>query len=427
MEILVGTFQGIASDISAIWGMFLAIWYIAIPILFYPVFMLLWMDHIQTKYAMTISYTLLEVIPPQNLEKSPQLMESIYIPLAGILSTFNVLEEFVEGRFTNKFSFELVGEAGSVRMLIRTPTGFRNLVESHLYAQYPDVEIREVEDYVGNVPSVMPNREWDLWGTDLVLVGPDPLPIKTYDYFEESVTGKMIDPMAGMIEALGKVGPNQMAWFQMVIVPVMEKWSVDKETRDFIEEFAGNKKKKKNVGIIEGVIGQLSEFLKNLFPAMFQSPTWEHATEDKAMDPLDLRLTPGKRKALEALEANVGRNVFSTKMRFVYLGRRENFTKSVVSSFIGSLKQFADMNLNSFKPDNTSKTFANFVAREPRLRYRQRKIFRRYKDRDTDGKKFILSTKELASVYHMPDMGVISPYLQRVPAKKGGAPANLPI
>lgn len=426
MELLLGTFQGMGADIASAWRLFSLVWYIVLPIMFYPIFLLLWLDHVQTKYAGTIEYVLLEVFPPQNLEKSPKIMESLYSAMAGILSTFNVLEEFVDGKFTTKFSLEMVGESGIVHLYIRTPKPYKNLVESHLYAQYPDVEIHEAEDYIYDVPGVMPNKEWDLWGTDMQLVGPDPLPIKTYDFFEEDITGKMIDPMAGLIEALGKVGMDQKTWFQIVIVPLNESWS--KEGHELVEELAGRKKKVKKVSIIGGVIEGVGEFTKNIIPALFQQPVWAKKGEEKVGDdPLDLRLTPGERKALEALEANVGRNVFKTKMRFVYLGRREQFSKSVVSSFIGGIKQFADMNLNSFKPDNTSKTFANFFAREVRLRYRQRKIFRRYKDRDTDGKTFILSTKELASVFHMPDMVVQSPYLRRVDAKKSSAPANLPM
>lgn len=426
MELLLGTNQGIGGDIAQAWRFFSWAGYIVLPILFYQLFKPLWMDHIQGGYLGTVQYTLLEIFPPQNLEKSPKLMESLYSAIAGILSTFNPLEEFVDGRVTNKFSLEMAGESGTVHMYIRTPKAFKMLIESHLYAQYPDVEIREVPDYVGDAPGVVPNKDWDLWGTDLALVGPDPLPIKTYDFFEEDITGKMIDPMAGLIEALGKVGPDQKTWFQIVIVPIHEGWS--KEGHELVEELAGRKKKVKKKSIIGGVYGEMAEVVMNIAPSFSKQPEWEKKAEDKkAEDPLDLRLTPGERKALEALEANVGRNVFKTKIRFVYLGRRENFTKSVVSSFIGGIKQFADMNLNSFKPDNTSKTFANFYMREMRLRHRQRKIFRRYKSRDTDGVTFILSTKELASIFHMPDMVVQSPYLRRVEAKKSSAPGNLPV
>lgn len=429
MDGSVGSILGSSSDLAQAWTVFSYAWYAVLPFILYPLFKVLWMDYIQDEYGATIQYTMLEIFPPQNLEKSPKLMESIYVSLAGILSTFNPLEEFVDGRFTNKFSFELVGEPGNVRMLIRTPKSFRNLVESHFYAQYPDVEIREVPDYVNDVPGVIPNKDWDLWGTDFVLTGPEPLPIKTYDCFEEDITGKMIDPMAGLFEALGKVGPDQKAWFQMVLVPIAEGWSKEKETQDFVEEFSGNKKKEKKKGILTELFEHTWDVASHIGTAFAEKPEWSVKKEEKKQqDPLDLRLTPGKRKALEALEANIGKNMFSVKVRFVYLGRREAFSKSVVSSFIGGIKQFSDTNyLNGLKPDNTSKTFANYYLRQSRLRYRQRKIFRRYKSRDREGKKVMFSTKELASLYHLPDMAVQSPYLRRVEAKKSGAPANLPV
>ena len=42
--------------------------------------------------------------------------------------------------------------------------GFRQLIESNIYSQYPEVEIVQVEDYTKNVPVDIPNRDWDLFG-----------------------------------------------------------------------------------------------------------------------------------------------------------------------------------------------------------------------------------------------------------------------
>ena len=47
-------------------------------------------------------------------------------------------------------------------------------------------------------PKGAPNRDWDLFGADIEFTKPDPYPIKTYHYYEEDVTGKMIDPLAGL-------------------------------------------------------------------------------------------------------------------------------------------------------------------------------------------------------------------------------------
>jgi hypothetical protein len=146
--------------------------------------------------------------------------------------------------------------------------------------------------------------------------------------------------------------------------------------------------------------------------------------------PLEFRLSPGQKKVLEALENNIGKQMFNTRMRHVYIGKRSVFSKQTgVSSFIGAIKQFNDFNLNSFKPEETSKTYANYFMAEERLRFRQRRILRRYRTRDTDPQstRFMLSTEELATIFHIPDMAVMAPTLTRVAARRGGAPMNLPI
>ena len=42
-------------------------------------------------------------------------------------------------------------------------------------------------------------------------------------------------------------------------------------------------------------------------------------------------------------------------------------------------------------------------------------------------KAFVLNIEELATIYHIPDIGVKSPLLPRVEAKKGEPPVGLPI
>lgn len=398
-------------------------WFIIFPIVFYYLFKTFWMYFVWVNFSNSVEYVLLEIIPPRNIEKSPKPMESVYAGMAGVLKTFNAVEEYVQGMLTPRFSLELVSDEGKAHFYLRTPRMFRNLVESQIYAQYPDAEINEVADYVDNAPRIIPNKDWDLWGTDFELVKPDPYPIKTYKYFEEDITGKMIDPLASLVETIGKLGPKQKIWFQYVIIPEKETWQ--STGLELVQEIAGRVKKPRNV--FDEILADLRDVFGNIFKAM--SGPVEFATkEDKAEEaPLEFRLTPGEKEVLKAVESNIGKNVFKVKMRFIYFGKRENFDRAVVSSFIGGLKQFSDLNLNSFKPNDISKTYANYILADERLRYRQRKIFRRYKDRDPDGVKFILSTEELATIFHLPDMSVVAPGIIHVEAKKGGAPANLPV
>jgi hypothetical protein len=429
-----GTLFANLGDLFSVMGsafsILMSVWFILFPPLLYFLFKLIWMLHVNGHYGSKIKWVLLEIIPPRDIEKSPALMESIFSGFAGVMKSPTAVEEFLKGEFPTSFSLEMASIEGQVHFYVRTQAGFQNLVEAHFYAQYPGVEVVEVEDYTNLVPKTIPNKDWDLWGTDFVFVKPDLYPIKTYRFFEETVTGKMIDPLGGLIETMGKTGPGQYIWLQYIITPYSEKWySTGQST---IDEFLG-KEKKKTQGLLSMVFHDLMDVFMNIGKGMFTSEvTFGGAgeTEKKVEQPLEFRLSPGQKKVLEALENNLGKQMFKTRMRHIYIGKRSVFSKQTgVSSFIGAIKQFNDFNLNSFKPDDATKTYANYIMTEDRLRFRQRRILRRYRNRDSDPQstRFMLSTEELATIFHIPDMAVTAPTLTRVAARRGGAPMNLPL
>lgn len=425
MEILFDSLKEAILSFKGAWQVFTQIWFLILPAPFYYLFKYAWMKHIRKRYAMSIEWVLLEIVPPRDIEKSPKPMESIFEGMAGVMKGFTPVEEFIDGMLPVSFSLEIVSIGGSVHFFIRTPKSFRNLVEANVYAQYPNAEIIETPDYINNVPKLLPNKEWDLWGVDFEFSRPDPYPIKTYKKFEEDITGTMDDPLSSVVENMGKIPPDQQIWFQYVIVPEPEKYY--EKGKEIIDELAGKKKKEKK-SFIGTVFKDLVDIIKNIIPAIYRPIEFESKAEEKKDEaPIEFRLSSGEKETLKAVEANVSRYFFKTKMRVVYLGKRENFSRSVVSSFVGSLKQFSDFHLNSFVPNDASKTYANFVFIDSRLRWRQRKILKRYRDRDLDGVKIYLSTEELATVFHMPDMYVVAPSIRKTDFKRGGAPSNLPV
>ena len=427
MDLLIQTFSDIAQGLIVAGNAFSYIWFIALPVLFYSLFRVLWDYHIQTQYWLAAEWMLLEIIPPKNIERSPKPMEQFFSGIAGVEKSFTIFELYMQGAYADSFSLELVSDGGIVHFYIRTMKKYRNIVEAHLFAQYPDIEIVEVPDYVDDVPKIIPNGKWDIWGTDFEFTKDDAYPIRTYTKFQEDVTGKMIDPLAGLVEIMGKLGPNQKLWLQMIISPT-SPGSTKKAAEKIINKLKGKEDKKE--GILERIMADISDVFFNLFPAL--GGEVEFSKKDKKEEqPLEFRLSPGERDILKAVEEAQGKLTYRTKMRMVYVGRREGYDKSVgVSGFIGGLKQFADENLNGFKPNGDTKTAATYYFIQPRLRYRQRKILRRYRNRSNDGPpktRMILNTEELATLYHLPDMQVVAPSVIRVEAKRGGAPANLPV
>ncbi len=418
------------SIMGGVFSALMSVWFILFPPLLFFLFKILWLLHVNGHFGGGLKWVLLEIIPPRDIEASPLPMESIYTALAGVIKSPTTAEEYIKGELPTSFSFELASIEGQTHMYVRTQAGFRNLVEAHFYAQYPNVEIVEVEDYVNLVPKTIPNKDWDLWGVDFKLFKPDLYPIKSYKNFEETITGKMVDPLAGLIETMGKLGPGQHLWLQFIITPISEKWySTGKET---VDEFLGRVKEKKQ-GMLARIFADIWDIFSNIGKGMFGGEvvfTAGAKPEKKEEQPLEFRLSPGEKDVLKALQNNLAKQQYKIRMRHLYIGRREVFSKTTgVSSFIGGIKQFNDQNLNSMVPNDDSKTYANFVFVEERLRFRQRRLFRRYIGRDSDpqSSRFLFSSEELATIFHIPDMGVLAPSLTRVSAKRSGAPSNLPL
>jgi hypothetical protein len=424
MDIISNSIGTISGSTGQVLQVLHYVWFIVLPPLVYYLFKNLWMRHIQDEFFGSADWVLLEIIPPKNIEKSPKLMEALFVGFAGVEKTFNVVDLYINGAFTDAMSLEIVGDSGNVHFYIRTMKKYRHLAEAHLYAQYPNVEMIEVPDYVDSIPKIVPNSQWDLWGSDLEFTKDAAYPIKTYQKFEESVTGKMIDPLAGLIETIGKLGPDQKMWLQWIIRPTSAKWA-SLEGKAIADKLKGREEAKE--GILERLWQDMADVFGNLIKAL-STPIEFEAAQKKEQQPLEFRLSPGERDTLKALEENLGKVQFYVKSRFVFVGRRENFDKGIgVNAFFGAMKQFGDENLNGFKPNADSKTAAFHLLVQPRLRYLQRKLLRRYKSRSMDGVKLVMSSEELATVFHLPDMNVLAPALRRIEATRGGAPTNLPI
>ena len=153
---------------------------------------------------------------------------------------------------------EIVSIGGEIHFYIRTPEQFRGIIESNIYSQYPEAEIFEVPDYTKNVPQDIPNKEWDLWGTDEINTKPNPYPIKTYKKFEteiQPVEEKRLDPLAGLLEGMATLGPGEQMWIQIVAKPIREEIDWIKEGKKIRDKLARRPEKPKPKPMIQEALG----------------------------------------------------------------------------------------------------------------------------------------------------------------------------
>jgi hypothetical protein len=145
-----------------------------------------------------------------------------------------------------------------------------------------------------------------------------------------------------------------------------------------------------------------------------------------------MNLRPKEKKQVEGIQNKISKLGFSTKLRFVYLAKKDILNKGkVVNGFVGFIKQFTDMDINQLKPDmDITATSTSYFFKSKRLNERKRKIMKRYKTRDLTAGRTpgIFNIEELATIWHFPlESAVKAPMIQKTPGKKAEAPMTLPI
>lgn len=386
------------------------------------------LERARQRYRDSQEPILLALDIPRENEQTLVAVEQIFAHLYAIESKGNKYERYWLGKVQGRYSLELVSIDGYIQYLIRSDKGNRDLIESAIYAQYPDAEITEVGDYTDSVPNNFPNDEYDLWGTEFTLMKKEAYPIRTYKNFEHTLSQTFADPMASILEALSRLQPGEQTWLQIVITPVSSSWT--ENAAQLVKKLAGEKAAEKK-GAFSPLTSTLKGFGDEAMSQVLGGGTSSESSKTESKPKSEIQfLTPGARNTIEAIQEKMSKIAFRTKIRLIYVGKKEIFDKNRgVSPVLGAILQYNTLNLNGFKPHKRTKTKADYYRVKQRVAQKQRKILRAYKKRANHlgmGLGFILNIEELASIYHFPIATITVPPVQRTEVRKGGAPTTLP-
>lgn len=391
-----------------------------------------WLDGRQGEFKSKWKYAYLAIDVPRNNELTPKAVENIFSTIAGAQSNPNLIDKYWHGKTQESFSFELVSLEGYTQFIIRTPTHFRDLVEASLYAQYPDAEITEVDDYTKDYANLkFPNENYNLWGSELIFTKDYPYPIKTYPDFEHTLSQSFIDPMASILEILSRLSEGEQLWLQIVITPLKAPgWG--EVAKKVANELMGKKYEapKTFADTLEAPFSFLGDISKE-FQNQILGPGGEE--EKKKEDPAQKMqsLSPGERSVLERVQNKLSKPAFGFKFRVVYLGKKEIFNKGKgVTGIMGSLQQFSTADANGFKAGPRTKTGVDYFRVGKRLAVRQNRILRYFCSRSNyygeDNNNLLINSEELASVWHFPIISVKATQVEMIQAKKAAPPTHLP-
>lgn len=445
---IIQIFKFLSPILKAIWPVLKVWWWLPIPFLLYPRAKHLYRFFLMERWDATIKKIILEVKLPKEIIKPIKAMDQVFAGFHAIHDVMTWREKWIEGVFQLKISCELVSNGGEIHFYIRTPEIFRNIIESNIYAQYPEAEISVVGDYTKNVPQDIPNKDWDVWGSDWINSREDVYPLKTYTRFEreaEPKEEKRLDPLAGLLEGMTTIGPGEQVWIQFTAKAVRDEIPWIEKGREIADKIARRPAKPKP----KSMFGEMWEILVTGRPGEFPSTPHEATSilitgqpaevakkeKKEELFPPEMKLTPGEKEILTGIEEKISKFGYDCNVRFLYLGKREVFLKPRGRFVFGFFKDVSTENMGGLKP--WKKTFPKvkspffWFLDKRRLYVRQRKLFRNYISRLTPlfprpGGSFVLNTEELATLYHFPSQ-LLAPAVPRVEAKKGEAPPGLPI
>ena len=408
---MIDIFSEVSSRLSVLFSVFANTAVYWSPVVLGWLALNLWLRYARLRWIAAIDWVLLEVKLPRDINKTPLAMEVVLNAMYQT-SSGKWFDQFFKGRVKNWFSLEMVSIGGEVHFFIRTNKIYKDVVEASIYAQYPDVEIYEVPDYVRYVDYRGKEGEWGLWGTEFVLSKEDAYPIKTYVDFGLDKEGvkeeQKTDPITSTIEFLGSLGKDEQVWIQILIQPTGKrfkkpgKWFGKRdwkdEGKDLIEDII--KKAKKRSGGGENAPVMLTKIEENM---------------------------------ITAIERNISKLGFDCGIRGLYLAKGDAFNAANIFSLLGAFRQYNSNELNSFKPAHvTSFDYPWQDFKDIRVTKLKKRIFDAYKKRSYfylpyHHKPFVLNTEELATIYHFPGGVAETPTFGRVMSKKSEPPVNLPV
>lgn len=320
----------------------------------------------------------------QQIREKIALMEQFYSHLHEIRdSWFSVL---LYGRpvFALELAIPSVGE--EISFFVAVPRRFVESVGKIIQGIFPDAHVEESRDYNIFTPdgAVVASR--------LSFNKNKYYPIRTYQKLE----GDPMKAMTNVFTRLAKVGEG--AALQLVARPAGVSW-ITKLRAAALRVNEG----KANEHPVMRIIGELV--------APKKTPEQLQAEQQKKMQ---RKLTPIEEDTLKQLEGKASKALFETNIRLVASADSLVRSQNILQGLEVAFAQFNEPNLNTFKIERSmGKSLKNIIFNFS---------FRSFDESRT----MILSTEEMTSIFHFPNMLIETPHLKIIKAREAAPPANLP-
>ncbi len=343
-------------------GLILAITFLAGLWGFGYVFVL-WMRY-KDREEEAMHSVLLQVAVARDNEIKIDAAEQLFSSLASI----HKIGKFSFFHRQPHISFEIVGLPGDIRFYVHVPNKLRDLVEKQINGAYPDADILVVEEQAAKQKAeYLVGNEYNIF-SQTGKVAFASLKLKKANYEPIKVYKDLpVDPISSLTSVLAKMTEGEGAAIQVMVAPSNGKWK--KMGRSFV---AKTKKTEAN------------------------PETAKYSADSKE---------------LEGIENKISKPGFSVVVRIVVSSSTQESANAHLSNIVGTFSQFEGV--NGFKKNkHRLKSFflTDFLYRYMPMR----------------GQTAVMSSEELATIFHFPNKSITTPNIYWMSAKRAPAPATIP-
>jgi hypothetical protein len=329
---------------------------------------------------------------PKSEKELISVMEHLFASLGNIKEKSNIWHRIIYGDAVVALEMANPADNDEISFYVGAPKKFINIVERQIHSFYPKASIERVKDYNIFSPGSFTAA------SSLTLKDKHHFPIRTYQALEA-------DPLNNITNVLGKFDEKKEgAAIQLLMKPARSGW------RQKGKLVAHKMQQGRQLSDVkrDTTMRQVGRGLVSIL----------HQKNDKQKDILKqnkdaIQLTPEEQEVVKKIEGKAGKSGFSVNIRLVASALTQERSEVILSELENGFIQYENPGLNSFKVLRESKRRPKNIAFDF--------IFRNFRDDQS----FVLSSEEVASVFHFPLFSTETPKIAWLKARTAAPPSNI--